>query len=66
MLSIYGFEANAVQSVATQTGMKIMMSFIPATGALLSVIFIIFYKLNDALMIDISDELSSRREKDNL
>lgn len=66
MLSIYGFEANVVQSATTQTGMKMMMSFIPAVGALLSVIFIIFYKLDDAFMINISDELSERRENDNL
>lgn len=66
MLSMYGFEANVVQSEATQNGLRMMMSFIPAAGALLSAIFIIFYKLNDKLMINISDELSLRRQKDNL
>lgn len=65
MLSMYGFEANVVQSVTTQTGLKIMMSFIPAVGALLSAIFIIFYKLNDSFMINVSNELATRRENSN-
>ena len=63
MLSIYGFEANVVQSEATQNGLKMLMSFIPALGALISAIFIFFYKLDDKLMMKISDELSNRRQK---
>jgi len=65
MLSIYGFEANAIQSVNTQTGLKMMMSFIPALGAVFSAIFVIFYKLDDKLMMTISEELSERREREN-
>lgn len=64
-LYLYGFEANMVQSATTQNGLRMMMSFIPAAGALLSAIFIIFYKLNDSLMIKISDELATRREEEN-
>lgn len=65
MLSIYGFEANAIQSVSTQTGLKMMMSFIPALGAVFSAIFVVFYKLDDKLMTIISEELSERREREN-
>lgn len=64
MLAIYGFEANAAQSEETQTGIKMMLSFIPAVGALLSAIFIVFYKLDDSLMMKITDELEERRVKE--
>ncbi len=43
-----------------------MLSFIPAAGAVLSAIFIIFYKLSDAFMIKVSDELEERRLKENV
>lgn len=64
MLAIYGFEANVTQTVETQTGIRMMLSLIPAAGALLSAIFIAFYKLNDSLMIKITDELEERRIKE--
>lgn len=63
MLSLYGFEANIVQSETTQNGLKMLMSFIPALGAMISAIFIFFYKLDDKFMTNISDELSNRRQK---
>ena len=64
MLALYGFEANMVQTVDTKTGIRMMLSFIPATGALLSALFILFYKLSDALMLTITEELSIRRIKE--
>lgn len=66
MLAIYGFEANAVQTTETQTGIRMMVSFIPAAGALLSALFILFYKLNDSFMITINRELEGRREQENI
>ena len=63
LLAIYGFEANVVQTTETQTGIRMMLSFIPAAGALLSAIFILFNKLNDSLMISITGELEERRAK---
>jgi glycoside/pentoside/hexuronide:cation symporter, GPH family len=65
MLALYGFEANAAQSVETQTGIRLMLSFIPAAGAMLSAIFIVFYKLSDTFMIQVTDELSTRRLNEN-
>ncbi|RKD20459.1 cation transporter [Pelobium manganitolerans] len=61
ILAIYGFEANMVQTLDTQFGIKMMLSFIPAAGALLSALFIIFYQLNDATMLQITNELDTRR-----
>ncbi|MES2649346.1 MAG: MFS transporter [Bacteroidota bacterium] len=66
ILALYGFEANMIQSEEARTGIRMMLSFIPAAGALLSILFIIFYKLSDAYMIEISQELTIRREKETL
>lgn len=61
MLAVWGFEANAAQSETAQTGIKMMLSFIPAIGALISALFIIFYKLSDSFMLTVSRELEQRR-----
>lgn len=65
ILALYGFEANVVQTAEAQSGIRMMLSFIPAAAALLSAIFIIFYKLSDAFMLSVTDELAVRRLKEN-
>jgi GPH family glycoside/pentoside/hexuronide:cation symporter len=64
MLAIWGFEANSVQTQEAQTGIRMMLSFIPAIGALISALFIIFYKLSDLFMLQVSNELEARRLKE--
>jgi GPH family glycoside/pentoside/hexuronide:cation symporter len=66
ILSLYGFEANTVQTAEANTGIRLMLSFIPAAGALLSVAFIAFYQLSDAFMIKVSNELTNRRSLEDL
>lgn len=61
ILALYGFEANTVQTAEANTGIRMMMSFIPAAGALLSVLFIAFYQLSDSFMMQVSRELTDRR-----
>ena len=61
LLAFYGFQANVDQSAEAQTGIKMMLSFLPAIGALLSAIFIFFYQLSDSYMAKISQELTDRR-----
>lgn len=65
MLAYYGFEANTSQTESATTGIRMMLSFIPAAGALLSAIFIFFYKLDDKLVQQINTELIERRKNDN-
>ncbi|TCI92211.1 MFS transporter [Tenacibaculum sp. M341] len=62
MLAYYGFEANTVQSEQAKEGIRMMMSFIPAIGAIGSAIFIYFYKLDDAFVLKINRELTERRK----
>jgi GPH family glycoside/pentoside/hexuronide:cation symporter len=61
LLSAYGFEANAEQSVESLKGIRLMITIYPASGALLSVLFLMIYKLNDKFMKSITDELAARR-----
>lgn len=65
LLALWGFEANTVQTTEAQTGIRMMLSFVPAIGALLSAMFIIFYKLSDSFMMQVSNELVERRVKEN-
>ncbi|WP_396590320.1 MFS transporter [Allomuricauda sp. R78024] len=65
MLAFYGFEANVVQTEAARTGIRLMMSFLPAAGALFSAIFLIFYNLDDRLMLTINLDLASRKNNNN-
>jgi glycoside/pentoside/hexuronide:cation symporter, GPH family len=61
LLGFYGFKANVDQNPETITGIKYMISIIPALGALISAIFIYFYQLDDKKVKEIEWELDQRR-----
>lgn len=61
LLGAFSFQANTTPDSATQTGIVSMLSFIPAAGALLSVVFISLYPLSETKMNEISRELDDRR-----
>ncbi len=63
LLGYYGFKANIEQSENALTGIRLMLSFLPAIGTVLSVAFIAFYPLNEKKMAVISNELALRRAK---
>lgn len=65
MLAYYGFEANTSQTESAITGIRMMLSFVPAVGAVLSASFIFFYDLDDKFVQKINAELIKRRKKDN-
>ena len=64
ILAFYGFEANMEQTEEAKTGIRLMMSVLPAIGALVSAIFMIFYKLDDSFMVKINKELTDRRNNE--
>ena len=64
MLAYYGFEANTIQTEEAKTGIRMMLSFIPAIGAAGSAVFIYFYTLNDRFIVQINKELTARRKKE--
>jgi len=61
LLAAFGFQANVVQGESALTGIRLMMSVIPAIGSLLGALLMIFYKLDDSFMKKIEGELSERR-----
>ncbi|MBE8722631.1 MFS transporter [Sphingobacterium pedocola] len=61
LLGYYGFQANQVQSAETLSGIRMFLSFFPAIGTVLSVLFISLYPLSEKKMLDITIELEKRR-----
>lgn len=66
LLGYFGFQANETQNLETINGIKMFLSFLPAVGTVLSVIFIAFYPLNEKKVKEISDELEEKRAKSTL
>lgn len=62
LLGFFGFQANAVQSEEAIGGIKMFLSFLPAIGTILSVIFISMYPLTEKKMKDITTELEQKRQ----
>lgn len=62
LLGYYGFQANEVQSPETINGIKMFLSFLPAIGTVLSVIFIYFYPLTEDKLKEITAELEEKRK----
>ncbi len=63
LLSYFGFVANEVQQAEAIQGIKMFMSFLPAAGTLLSIVFISMYPLSEKKMLEISAALKSRRSE---
>jgi GPH family glycoside/pentoside/hexuronide:cation symporter len=61
LLGYYGFKANAEQTGFALNGIRLMLSFLPAIGTVLSIAFIAIYPLNEKKMSEISSELAARR-----
>ena len=65
-LAYFGFRANEVQNAEAIQGIKMFMSFLPAVGTVLSVLFISIYPLSEKKMVEISHTLKARREQEAL
>lgn len=62
LLGFFGFQANVVQSEEAISGIKMFLSFLPAVGTILSVVFISMYPLTEKKMKDITTELECKRQ----
>ena len=62
LLGFFGFQANAVQSEEAISGIKMFLSFLPAVGTILSVVFISMYPLTEKKMKDITSECECKRQ----
>jgi len=61
LLAYYGFQANVAQSGNTQTAIRMMVSILPAIGALISGAFMLIYPLKESQLATIETELAARR-----
>jgi glycoside/pentoside/hexuronide:cation symporter, GPH family len=61
ILAAFGYQAEIKQSPETLTGLKLLVSFIPAVGSILATILPFFYSLDEKRMKQIEKELTERR-----
>ena len=62
LLAFYGFVANAVQGEEAIHGIRTFLSWLPAMGTVLSVIFISLYPLSEKEMRKITNQLNDKRK----
>lgn len=62
LLAAFGFQANMEQSESAQTGIRLMLSWLPAIGSILSFVFILFYPLSEKEMERVGTELDIKRK----
>ena len=61
LLALFGFQANVEQTPEAQEGIRLMLSFLPAVGTVLSVVFIYFYPLTEKKLKEITIALNDKR-----
>ena len=61
LLAFYKFEANAEQSADSLKGIVLLMSIIPAIGAVIAGIAALIYKIDDKLEKQMQADLAERR-----
>ena len=64
LFTALGYVANTDQSPRSQTGIVLLMSFIPALFAFLAVAVMLFYKLDKSQMARIQADLGARKERE--
>ena len=63
LLAYFGFRANEAQSAEAIHGIKLFLSWLPAVGTVLSVVFISLYPLSEKRMKKITRELAQKRKQ---
>jgi GPH family glycoside/pentoside/hexuronide:cation symporter len=64
LLALFNYVPNAVQSSESLLGIKLMLSIIPGTLMIFSVILLFFYNLTEPFMEKVQLELSARRQEE--
>ena len=61
ILAGFGYQAGVPQNADTLTGLKLLVSFIPAVGSVIATFLPLLYSLDDERMKVIEKELGERR-----
>jgi GPH family glycoside/pentoside/hexuronide:cation symporter len=62
ILAATGFVANVQQNANVLSGLKAMMSIIPAGIGVVALVLLLFYKLDEPIMEKVKAELDERRK----
>ena len=62
ILAYHNYAANAVQSLESLNGIRMLMSFYPAIFGIIGGLLMLFYPLTNKMMINIEEELNARRQ----
>jgi GPH family glycoside/pentoside/hexuronide:cation symporter len=62
VLKVYGYMPDVVQSATALDGIKLLMSVFPAIAGIIGVAFMVFYPLNNKMMVKIEQDLNARRK----
>jgi len=65
LLGAFGYEANTEQTLLSNTGIKLIMSLIPAGIALITAGIMVFYKLNTEMMNRVQQDLEMKQNMEN-
>jgi GPH family glycoside/pentoside/hexuronide:cation symporter len=60
LLSAFGYSANMEQSLESLTGIRALISMIPAIGSIICAVLILFYALDDKFIAKIQKELAEK------
>ena len=63
ILSFYGYMPDVPQSAESLTGIKMLMSVFPAIAGFVAIALMVFYPINNAMMVKIEKDLMAKRKK---
>jgi len=63
LLASFGYQANQIQTSESITGIKLLISIIPAIGSILCSLVILFYTIDEKMVKSIQDSLEFKRKK---
>lgn len=61
LLAYFGFQANVLQNAHAQDGIRLLISYIPTIGLVLAGFTMLFYRLNEKTLAQMTAELAQRR-----
>lgn len=61
LLAYFGFQANVLQNAHAQDGIRLLISYIPTIGLVLAGLTMLFYRLNEKTLAQMTAELEQRR-----
>ncbi len=65
LLAYFGFQANIIQNIEAQTGIRMLISIIPSISLVLAGFAMFFYQLNQKTLAQMTAELAERRKKES-